>query len=514
MKIKMPKLYPTVVHMLDEAARLSPEHLALVHDEESLNYKEYAACVSGLARKLKVEGIGEGDRVAVVMKNSLDVAIATLAVQAAGAQLVPLNPLYTATELQPIFTNAQVKGVLLDAGCAATVQAALPQYAELFYLEISENYRLTQWKKEEYLAQLLPLPAADGLSTLQYTGGTTGIPKGVSLSHKSISINVSQREALLPTNIEQEKILIITPLFHIYAVSMGLYLGVYCRSTLYILDRYHPETTLEAIAKHKITLLSASPTIYISLMSFDQFSNYDLSSIRVSFSGSAALSEEVIRRWEQRTGSMVCEGYGQTEAGPILTYNPSIGKRKIGSVGIPVPDTEVEIVDVETGESRLPQGEHGEIRARGWQIMNGYRGLEIETQEALKDGWLHTGDIGYFDEEGYLYICDRKKEMVIVSGFNVYPREIEDAVFAHPDIAEVAVIGAKDSYRGEKLIAFVKSKNTSLTTNELADFLESRLVAYKVPKEIYFLEKIPKTAVQKIDKKKLKEIYEEKLFVS
>lgn len=511
MQTKMPKIYPTVVHMLDEAARLSPHHLALVHGEEYLSYKAYAACVSGLARTLKVEGIGAGDRVAVVMKNSLDIAIATFAVQAAGAQLVPLNPLYTAAELAPIFANAEVKGVILDASCAPVVQEALPQYTELFYLEVSAQNRLTQWQDQDYLAQLLPLPTADGLSTLQYTGGTTGIPKGVSLSHKAISINVSQREALLPTHAEQENILIITPLFHIYAVSMGLYLGVYCRSTLYILDRYHPETTLQAIEQHKITLLSASPTIYISLMSFDAFSEYDLSSIRVSYSGSAALSDEVIKRWEQRTGSIICEGYGQTEAGPILTYNPSIGQRKIGSVGIPVPDTEVQIVDVETGTQQLAQGEHGEIRARGWQIMNEYRGLSQETQEALQDGWLHTGDIGYFDEDGYLYICDRKKEMVIVSGFNVYPREIEDAIFAHPDIAEVAVIGAKDSYRGEKLIAFVKTKNPSLTIEDLQSFLEQRLIAYKVPKEIYLLDKIPQTAVQKIDKKQLKTMYQEQL---
>lgn len=501
---KMPKSWPTVVHMLDAAAKASPNQLALVHGEEALTYQEYAACVSGLARLLNVEGIGKNDRVALVMKNSLDIAIATFAVQAAGAQVVPLNPLYTAAELKPVFENAEVKGIIFDGACAQVIKNSLPRLEETLCLAVTEEQRLTQWKNDHYLVELLPLPASDGLSTLQYTGGTTGVPKGVDLSHRAISMNISQREALLPTNSSEERILVITPLFHIYAVSMGLYLSVYCQSAMYIMDRYHPKDTLENIQKYKITLLSASPTIYISLMSYDHFSDYDLSSLRISYSGSAALSEETLRQWESLTGCIVCEGYGQTEAGPILTYNPSYMNRKIGSVGMAVPDTEINIVDLETGSKVLGVGEQGEIRARGWQIMNGYRGMPVETNDSLRNGWLYTGDIGYLDSDGYLYICDRKKEMVIVSGFNVYPREIEEALFTHPDIIEAAVIGLDDSYRGEKLVAFVKSKNSSLNQESILLFLEKILIKYKLPSSVIFLDVIPKTSIGKIDKNKLK----------
>lgn len=502
---EMPQVWPTVVHILDEAARKAPDGIALICGNESLTYRQYAACVAGLARELKVAGAGEGTRVALVMSNSLDIAIATFGVQAAGAQVVPLNPAYTASELEPILENADATAIIYDSTCARTLAGILKSFSFEYRIEVGPAARrLTSWRDQSELSDLLPLPQPGMLSTLQYTGGTTGRSKGVSLTHQAVSINVSQRDALLPTEKESERILAITPLFHVYAVSMGLYLAAYCRSTLVIMPRYRPDDTLDAIAKHRITLLSGSPTIFVGLMGYEGFANADLSSLRLCFSGSSALSEETLRRWETATGCVVCEGYGQTEAGPVLTYNPRKGLRKIGSVGVPVPYTEVQIVDVETGGQVLPVGAVGEIRARGLQIMTEYRAMPGETAVALRDGWLYTGDIGRLDSDGYLFICDRKKEMAIVGGFNVYPREVEEALFTHSSILEAAVVGVPDNYRGEVLIACVVSNDKDLSEDSLKRYLADQLVKYKWPSEILFVSELPYTSVGKIDKKRLR----------
>jgi len=502
----LPRAWPTVVHMLDHAARHSPDLPALACGTEHLNYREYAACVAGLAAELGQSGIGPGDRVLLFMGNSIDIAIATFAVQAAGAQVVPLNPAYTQSELRQIAADAKAVGIIFDEGAQAVVQEACAECRlRLAVGAGSGARRLDVWRKQPELADSLPLPDPDWPSTLQYTGGTTGLPKGVSLAHRAVAINVSQREALLPTEIGRERILAITPLFHVYAVSMGLYLAAYAQSELVIVARYRPETVLDEIQARHITLMSGSPTIFMGLMGYEGFAKADLSSLRLCFSGSAALAEETLRKWEHATGCIICEGYGQTEAGPVLTYNPSQGVRKIGSVGIPVPDTEIQIVDVETGESVLGEGEMGEIRARGPQIMTEYFGMGEETARTLRDGWLYTGDIGRIDEDGYLTICDRKKEMVIVSGFNVYPREIEECLFRHKGVREAAVVGIPDAYRGEALVAYVVAADPGLSEEAIAAYLAEHLVKYKWPSHIRLVESLPRTTVGKIEKKRLRE---------
>jgi len=499
----IPQIWPTVVHMLEDAAVQVPEQLALICEDEQLNYREYRACVAGLAQELMQAGLGRAERVVLLMSNSLDIAIATFAVQAAGAQVVPLNPAYTASELRQVLSSARARGIIHDAAVADVVEQAGVAFETRYRIgDGPQNQRLTRWRDQHNL--ILPLPDTDAPSTLQYTGGTTGVPKGVSLAHSAVAINVSQREALLPTRRGLERVLAITPLFHIYAVSMGLYLAVYAHGTLVIMARYRPDTVLQAIARHRITLMSGSPTIFMGLMAYEGFAQADLSSLRLCSSGSAALPEETLKRWEEATGCSVCEGYGQTEAGPVLTYNPYEGKRKLGSVGVTVPLTQVQIVDVETGTQILAVGQTGEIRARGPQLMSGYDGMPEETANTLRDGWLHTGDIGRLDEEGYLTICDRKKEMVIVSGFNVYPREIEEVLFRHAGVAEAAVIGTPDAYRGELLLAYVVTHGAELDEETLQAYLAEHLVKYKWPARIFFVSALPKTSVGKVDKNALR----------
>ncbi|TAL76985.1 MAG: long-chain fatty acid--CoA ligase [Burkholderiaceae bacterium] len=505
----MPPVWPTVVHMLADAALQDPDGPALVCGGEALCYRQYAACVSGLAWQLQRDGLGEGDRVVVFMANSLDVAIALFAVQAAGAQVVPLNPAYTVSELNQVLQNANARGIIYDEAVQGVVDGLEAKFDRYYCVGNGVGthgpaQRLTRWRDQLTLADALPLPRTEMPSILQYTGGTTGVPKGVSLRHSAVSTNVSQREALVPTHAGKERVLAITPLFHSYAMAMGLYLAAYARSALVIVTRYRPDTVLDAIAREHITLLLGSPTIFSGLMGYEGFAKADLSSLRLSSSGSSALSEETLRRWEASTGCVVCEGYGQTEAGPVLTYNPLNGQRKIGSVGVVTPETEVEIVDVQDGEKVLPVGEIGEIRARGPQVMSGYFGMPGETAQTLRDGWLYTGDIGRLDEEGYLFICDRKKEMVIVGGFNVYPREIEEVLYRHPAVSEVAVIGVPDSYRGEILQAYVVVADEKVGASDLQDFLMQRLVKYKWPAHIHMVNDLPRTSVGKIDKKRLR----------
>jgi long-chain acyl-CoA synthetase len=262
---------------------------------------------------------------------------------------------------------------------------------------------------------------------------------------------------------------------------------------------------LDAIERHRITLFAGTPTVFIGLLGHERFGQTDFSSLRLCFSGASALSLETLTRWQAATGCPICEGYGQSEAGPILTFNPRYGVRKAGSVGVPVPDTIVEIVDSHSGQQPLPAGEVGEIRARGPQIMTGYRNRPEESRAALRDGYLYTGDVGMIDSDGYLHILDRKKEMVIVGGFNVYPREVEEVLCGHPAIAEAAVIGVKDPYRGEALRAFMVARTGNQpSVAEIDAYLGERLVRYKRPRDLVWCGALPKTAVGKIDKIALK----------
>lgn len=492
--------FPTVVHMLAAAAAAAPDRDALRCGDETLSYREYASCVASFAVELSA-AIGPAvaqSRIAVVMANSIDTAIAIYAVAATGAQLVPLNPAYTAHELEPILSDADPALIVFDATLEGLVCALAARIGVERLIAIGDNKRLTAWRSANRAIDTFTDP--DSLGLLQYTGGTTGRAKGVNLTHRAVATNVAQRDALLPSE-DSERILAVTPLYHSYAMAMGLHLASHCRGTLVLLPRYHPRDVLDLIARERITLFAGSPTLFTGLMGHADFARTDFSSLKLCFSGASALPVETLKRWEDATGCGICEGYGQTEAGPVLTYNPRHGLRKVGSVGTVLPWTEVQIVDIETGTKVLPVGEAGEVRARGPQIMSGYRNRPEETAAALRDGWLYTGDIGAFDEDGYLFIRDRKKDMAIVGGFNVYPREIEEVLCHHPDVVEAAVIGVADDYRGQVLHAYVTLKdNAGADADGLLDYLRERLTKYKVPARIDTSGAIPKTSVGKIDK--------------
>jgi long-chain acyl-CoA synthetase len=501
----LPNVHPTVVHMLAMAAEQVPGREALICQEERLNYAQYLRCVAWFADELVALGARD-KRVGIVLGNSLDICIAMFAIHAAGAQAVPCNPLYTGRELRDIFADADLH-VLIHADDRGEVID--PIAAELgipHRIAIGgRTRRLTVWCDAPDRALPQPLPRPDQLATLQYTGGTTGRSKGVNLTHATVSINISQREALLPVRRNGVRLLCVMPLFHVYAAAMCLHNMVYALGTLVVLPRYAPEAVFELQQRESITIFAGSPTLFTSLLSHADFARTDFSSLELSYSGSAALPEDLLRRWEAATGVPVIEGYGQSEAGPVISFNPLQGTRKPGSVGVPVPGAEVQVVDLNAGNTPLPQGEKGEIRVRGPQLMRNYRNLPEESAAALRDGWLYTGDIGEFDADGYLYIHDRKKEMAKVSGFNVFPREIEEVLFMHPGVQEAAVVAGPDDYRGEVVRAFVVLRTGSMASvDQLAETCKANLAKYKWPASIELVSELPKTVVGKIDKKRLR----------
>ena len=508
----LPHVFPTVVHMLLEAAGRAPEREALVCGEERLTYREYLRCVCGFARELKDAGAA-GGRVALIMGNSADICIATFAAHFARAQVVPLNPLYTTRELGPMLQEAEPCCIVYDEEVASAVEPIAAQAGIGHRVRVGPGAeRLVRWRDDATVAAPVDLPGPGDPGTLQFTGGTTGQARGADLSHAALSVNLSQREALAPNRPDVERMLCVMPLFHCYASHMCLHAMAYSRGTLVILPKYRPGAVLDLLENERITLFGGSPTLFSGLLRFEGFAGRDFRHLHRTYSGSAPLPEELIRQWEAITGSTIIEGYGQSESGPVISFNPAAGVRKPGSVGLPVPGTELEIVDVETGTRILAQGEKGEVRIRGPQLMSAYRKRPADSAAVLRNGWLHTGDVGELDVDGYLYIRGRRKEMIIVSGYNVFPREVEEVLHTHPGVHEAAVVGRPDGYRGELPVAYVVYRpEVNAGPAELESWCLERMAKYKVPAEFRQVSALPRTAIGKIDKVELARRAREKL---
>jgi long-chain acyl-CoA synthetase len=495
--------------MLLEAVARAPDREALVCEGERLTYADYLRCVTGLANELRELGVA-GERVALILGNSLEICIAYFAAHLARAQVTPLNPLYTERELRPMLMDAAPRMLIYDEAQhdrdgRLAAELKIPHTLRIGNAPGSRRLiRPDEWRNTK-LPSDLPLP--EDLGTLQFTGGTTGRAKGANLTHAATSVNLSQREVIFPMADDDVRCLCVMPLFHCYASHMNLHAMALHRGTLVIQKRYHPADVLETLAGERITLFGGSPTLFAGLMNFPGFAQADFSLLNLSCSGGSPLPAEMLARWEERTRTPIIEGYGQTEAGPVISFNPVHGVRKPGSVGVAVGQTELQIVDVETGTRVLAQGEKGEIRLRGPQLMRDYRNRPEETAQVLRNGWLHTGDVGELDADGYLFIRGRKKEMIIVSGYNVFPREVEEVLHGNPAVREAAVVGRPDAYRGELPVAFVVARDgATLDAAELGRFCADRMAKYKIPAEFQILEALPKTAVGKIDKLTLAEM--------
>ncbi len=523
--------YPPVpLHsFLDETARRNPDAPATIFFGAELTYGELSALADRFAAALQAAGVRKGDRVALVLPNCPQYVIAFFGALRVGAVVVPCNPLYTAPELRHQLTDSGACVVVALSRTYTTVRQALAGTAvrEVFVTNIKEfmprvlralftvarerkeGHRVTIEAGDRRFADALrtearPAPVAvrpEDLAALLYTGGTTGVPKGAMLSHRALVANALQGRAWYPRTVAgRTKSLAVMPFFHAYGLTVVLNQAVYGGYGLVLIPRFDLEMILKAIHRYRPELFAGAPRIYVALNTSPLAKKYDLSSIEACISGSAPLPLEVMREFEAMTrGGKIVEGYGLTEAAPVTHSNPILGHRKPGTIGIPWPDVDAKIVDLETGTRDLAPGDVGELVVRGPNLMDGYWNAPAETGLVLRDGWLYTGDIASMDEDGYFTIVDRKKELIIVSGYNVYPREVEEVLYAHPAVLEAAAVGLPDARRGEVVKAFVALRpGASATADELIAHCARSLARYKVPAAVEFRPELPKTLVGKV----------------
>ena len=517
-----------------------PKNPALLYMGKVITYKELGELVDRFATALNSMGVKKGSRVATLLPNVPQMVIAYYGAITAGASMVLNNPLYTDRELEHQLNDSESE-YLITLDLLAPRMIALRPKTKVKkiiichindYLPFPKKQLFPRVKKgmhikiepTENVFEFLDLikgnkpnppkvkMSFDDLAAFQYTGGTTGVSKGVMLTHGNLSKNIQQATSWFPTfNQGEEMLMGVLPFFHSFGMTAVMNMSLWNGWSIVLIPRPDPNVILEAIDKYKPTFLPAVPTMYVGMLRHPDFEKYDISSLKGCFSGAAPLALETIREFESASGSQICEGYGLSETTPVATINPFGGKTKVGSIGVPVPDTDIRIVDLEEGKKEMPVGEPGEVIIKGPQVTQGYYKREEETKEALRDGWLYTGDIGKMDEEGYIYIVDRKKDMIIAGGYNVYPRDIDEVLFEHPKVVEACAIGVPHEYRGETVKAFIVLKEgEEATEEEMINYCKENLAAYKVPKIIEFTDNLPKSAIGKVLRKELKAMELEK----
>ncbi|MCK5507040.1 MAG: long-chain fatty acid--CoA ligase [Desulfobacterales bacterium] len=522
---------------LEKSAGKFPDKTALIFQGYKVTYRELNDMANRFAACLIDFGIDKGDSVAILLPNSIPCVVSYYAILKLGGIVVMNNPMYSDRELNHQFNDAGAK-VLITLDLLAdrmitlrpettikqivytSIGDYLPFAKNLLFKFVAKKKKLAadvspyrnvyRWK--EVLNRYSPkLPdvklSIDDIAMYQYTGGTTGISKGVMLSHSNLSIQVQQIASWFPEFSKSDEIMLgCLPFFHVFGLSAAMNWAIFMGWPNVLVPKPHPAALLETIRKFKPTIVPFVPTMIIGMLNHPDINKTDMTCIKGCFSGSAPIPVEVIRNFENKTGAIVVEGFGLTEASPITHINPFGGsKRKVGSIGLPVPNTKCKIVDLNDSNTEIPAGETGELVIKGPQVMNGYWGKPEETAQTLKDGWLHTGDIAKMDEEGYFYIVDRKKDMIISGGFNVYPRDIEEVFYENPKVQEACCIGIPHLSRGEAAKVFVVlKKGESATAKELIEFCKPRLSRYKLPTEIEFRKELPKTNIGKIARKDLK----------
>ena len=497
---------PSIVHALATAVSESPDNVALVCGAKSITYEEYGRAVAGLANIL-IDMDVRGDRVVIMMSNSIEMTVAMLAVMAAGAQMAPVNPYFKGVELEQVLTRAEAKIIISDTA-ALDKAIALSSKAGVndVLLFGSGGFMLEDWIHNSDLKLLdSHLPDVDDLGLLIFSGGTTGVPKGISHAHKSLVYSLLLHATAWPLDFGTERFLSVTPMFHIWGLEYATWIPIYACSTLFIIPKFDADAVLEAIDTHKITVFAggAAP-IYASLMTGERMEQTDFSSLKYCITGGAPCPEDVHRAWKQATGCTLYEGWGMSEGAPICLTTIDCPPKWL-AVGYPVAETEVQVVDFATGTKILPVNEVVELRARGPQFAIDYRNLPGEKEQLLRDGWLYTGDIGYFDDEGYVHLIDRRKEMVIVGGYNVYPRMVDEILTNHPKIVEAATLGNPHDRLGEVIAAFVVLKaGEQMDEVEFFEYCKDNMVKYKRPVEVSFFHALPRTGAGKFDKRSLK----------
>ncbi|MFD1445455.1 AMP-binding protein [Oceanobacillus profundus] len=522
---------------LEESAKAYKEKKALYFMGKELSYHELFLKSKQMANYLQSLGVRKGDKVAIMLPNCPQAVISYYGILMAGGTVVQTNPLYTERELEYQLNDSgtsvivcldillprvtKVKGnTELKHTIVTGIKDYLPFPKNLIYpfiqkreynmvvkVEQSIDTHVWQLMMEKTPAEYLEpeIDPVEDLALLQYTGGTTGHPKGVMLTHYNLTSNVEMCESwLYKTENGREIVMGVLPFFHVYGMTTVMNLSIKQGSKMILMPKFNALDVLKAIDKQRPTLFPGAPTIYVALLNHPDLKKYDLSSIKACISGSAPLPTEVQEQFEKITNGKLVEGYGLTESSPVTHANFVWENRVNGSIGVPWPDTDCKIFKMDAIDEEAEVGEVGEIAVKGPQIMKGYWNNEEETNNVLKNGWLFTGDLGYMNEQGYFYIVDRKKDMIIAGGYNIYPREVEEVLYDHEGIQEAVVAGIPDAYRGETVKAYIVLKQDySITEDALNEYCRKHLAAYKVPRIYEFRKEIPKTAVGKILRRKL-----------
>jgi long-chain acyl-CoA synthetase len=535
--------YPAIpLHwFLEESARKYPDSIATIlpgrFGDTQLTYRELNELANRLANALIGLGVKKGDRVALYMPNCPQFVIAYSGILKAGAIVVATSPLYSPREVEHQFNDSEAKTVIVLSLYYPVVKQVRPKtrVQKVIVSNIKEHlggidrllFGLLMEKKEGHRIELaegdLWLPdllekypaddpevdvGPDDIALFQYTGGTTGVPKAAVILHRNLVANALQASAFLPdVKIPEEIHLAAIPLFHVFGmVAVMAWAWSLSAAMILVTNPRDIDALLKAISKYKPTLFMGVPTMYNAINHHPDVAKYDVKSIRACISGSAPLPMSVKQTFEELTGGRLVEGYGLTEAPTATHCNPMYGLNVEGSIGLPLPDVEAKIVDIDTGTKDLPIGEAGELVLRSPAVMKEYWNMPEETDIALREGWLYTGDIALMDENGYFYIVDRKKDMIIASGLNIYPSEVEDVLYEHPKIQEAAVAGIPDPKRGETVKAWVVLKPGETTTvDEIRDFCRDKLASYKIPYYVEFRDELPKTMVGKVLRRALAE---------
>ena len=527
----------TLVDAFAETVRDFPDRIAFYFEGYQMSYRDFGEAVDAMAGVLTGFGIGKGDAVAILLPNVIPAAISYFAILKVGGIVVMNNPLYSDRELHHQLSDSGSRVLItldLLANRMIDLRPKTPVRQILVtsigdYLPFPKSFLFKLFGRKKGLAakvkqaeevyrfkRLLtsatPRREAASLrfsdiAMYQYTGGTTGVSKGVMLSHGNLSCNVQQMDAWT-TGFGRgayQVMLAALPLFHVYGLTCILAAGTVSGWGMVLVPKPQPDQLLAAIRAHKPTFLSLVPTMFIGLLQHPDIDTIDLSHVQRCFSGSAPLPLEVLDAFETRTESVISEGFGLTEASPVTHSQPFDGPRKPGSIGTPLPSTECRIVDLETGKEDVPVGEEGEVIIRGPQVMQGYLNRPDATGETLRDGWLFTGDIGRMDEDGFFFIVDRKKDMILSGGYNVYPREIDEVLYEHPDVAEACAVGLPHPTRGEQIKAFIVRKTgATVTEEEIMEYCRHKLAVYKLPTSVEFRDELPKSTVGKILRKELR----------
>lgn len=545
LQVKPSYEYPkrNIAKLLIDAAGAYPDNEALDFLGRRYTYKELLRQSRKMANALKALPLAKGDRVAIMLPNCPQAVIAYYGALMAGAIIVQTNPTYTERELhhQLADSGATVLVVLdllmprvakarentdlrhvivtsLSDGLPFPKNLLYPIKRRKEYPNLKVDYKgegVKRWSAFVGQGKALEIceevNADEDLAMLQYTGGTTGRPKGVMLTHANLLANTQQVNAwCYRLEVGKERYLAALPMFHVFGLTVLLNQAVGQAGTLLLIPRFEPKMVLETIRRRKPTVFPGAPTMYIALLNHPMTKEGEFASVRLCVSGAAPLPREVQEKFERSTVGKLIEGYGLTEASPVTHCNPVWGFRKNGTIGLPLPDTDARIVGENDLEPLAPGG-IGEVVVRGPQVMKGYWNRPDETAEVLKDGWLRTGDIGTMDEEGYFTIIDRKKDIILAGGYNVYPREVEEVLFEHPAVKEASVLGVPDAYRGETVKAFVVVKDGwQVSEMQLDRWCRERLAAYKIPRSYEFRDSLPLSLIGKVIRRKLREEGEEK----